>query len=158
MTMTRLLFTALIIALVTTVSGCSAITKPLSQRTPMFNPVAYFEIPVTDLQRAVRFYSAVFEYSLDLQTIDGYEMALFPFADGAPGASGALAKGDVYVPAKTGPIVYFRVSSIDQTIARATSIGAKALFNKKSIGEAGFVAEIEDSEGNRVALLEPLEK
>jgi uncharacterized protein len=121
----------------------------------MSNPVTYFEMPVLDMQRAVRFYSAVFEYTLELQTIDGYEMALFPFSDGAPGASGALAKGDVYMPAKTGPIVYFRVSSVDQTIARATSIGAKVLFAKKSIGEAGFVAEIEDSEGNRIALLEP---
>ena len=32
--------------------------------------------------------------------------------------------------------------------------GAELLYAKKSLGELGFVAEIEDSEGNRIALHE----
>lgn len=119
------------------------------------NPVSYFEIPVTDLDRAQRFYEAVFEVKLDRETVDGYEMALFPFAPGGAGASGALAKGDVYVPAKTGPILYFSVADIDATMARANAAGGKTLYPKKSIGPLGFVAEFEDSEGNRIALNQP---
>ncbi|MBY0392582.1 MAG: VOC family protein [Novosphingobium sp.] len=123
-------------------------------RLPM-NPVVHFEIPVTDLDRAVRFYEAVFEMKLARQDVDGYAMAFFPRADGKPGASGALAKGDVYVPTKSGAILYFDVPSIDPVLARAAASSGKVLYPKKDIGEAGFVAEIEDSEGNRIALSAP---
>ena len=121
----------------------------------MANPVSYFEIPVADMARAVRFYEAVFEIDLERQQIDGYDMVLFPFAPGAQGASGALAKGDVYVPAKTGPILYFGVADIDAVLARAAANGGKILYPKKDVGAFGSVAEFEDSEGNRIALHTP---
>ena len=118
----------------------------------MANPVVHFEIPVSDMDRAVRFYEEVFGYSLRRDVVDGYAMAFFLRADGRTGASGALVKGDVYVPAKAGPVLYFDVAEIDETLARAEAAGATILYPKKDIGEAGFVAEIEDSEGNRIAL------
>lgn len=124
----------------------------------MINPVGYFEIPVTDMERAIRFYSAVFGVSFERDTVDGYDMALFPFDPNGPGASGALAKGDVYVPSKSGPIVYFRVNDIDDVLRRAEAQGSKVLYPKKDIGPSGFVAEIEDSEGNRLALNMPKAK
>ena len=119
------------------------------------NPVIHFEIPVTDMDRAVAFYEAVFGYSLTRETVDGYAMAFFPRGDERFGASGALAKGDVYKPSHDGPIIYFDVSDIDAVIARATARGGRVLYPRKDIGAAGFVAEIEDSEGNRIALSQP---
>jgi uncharacterized protein len=118
----------------------------------MSNPVSYFEIPVTDMPRAIAFYERVFGYDLERTMIEGYDMALFPFADGAPGATGALAKGDVYVPAKSGPTLYFSVTDIDAVLKEVRTAGATILYEKKDVGAAGFVAEIEDSEGNRIAL------
>jgi predicted enzyme related to lactoylglutathione lyase len=116
------------------------------------NPVLYFEIPVTDMDRAIAFYQAVFGYDFTRETIDGYDMALFPFSEGGPGATGALAKGDVYVPSLVGPIIYFRVETIDPVLTRAQAQGGEILYPKKDIGPLGFVAEIKDSEGNRIAL------
>jgi uncharacterized protein len=116
------------------------------------NPIAYAEIPVADLERAIRFYEAVFGDPLERQLVDGYEMAFFRFADGAGGASGALAKGDVYVPSRMGAIVYFSVDSIDDALARAVTAGGEVLYAKKDVGDFGFVAELGDSEGNRIAL------
>lgn len=121
------------------------------------NPVGYFEIPVTDLDRAIAFYQHVFAIELTRDTVDGYKMALFPYSEGGEGASGALAKGDVYVPGKAGPVLYFAVDSIDQILERVAAISGVVLYNKKSIGEQGYVAEIEDSEGNRIALHETTE-
>ena len=118
----------------------------------MTNPVFHFEIPVTDMDRAVAFYEDVFGYALTRENVDGYDMAFFPRAADRPGASGALAKGDVYRPSHDGPVIYFDVADIDAVVARATGRGARVLYPKKDIGEAGFVAEIEDSEGNRIAL------
>ena len=79
-------------------------------------------------------------------------MAFFPRNPNAPGASGALAKGDVYKPTHDGCILYFDVTDIDETLAKAKALVAKMLYPKTDVGSGGFVAEIEDSEGNRIAL------
>ncbi|MEM9046120.1 MAG: VOC family protein [Pseudomonadota bacterium] len=118
----------------------------------MANPVFHFEIPVTDMDRAVAFYQDVLGFDLRRETVDGYEMAFFPRHDDRPGASGALAKGDVYKPSKDGSIIYFDVPEIEAVLAKAEALGAKVLYPKICLGEAGFVAEVEDSEGNRLAL------
>lgn len=134
-------------------AACSA--APDKEADPMANPVPYFEIPVDDMDRAVAFYESLLGTKLTRQKVDGYDMALFPFDEGAPGATGALAKGDVYRPSKNGAILYFRVKDIRQIVAKAQAMGRPILYPVKDIGDAGFVAEIEDSEGNRLALLQP---
>jgi uncharacterized protein len=114
--------------------------------------LAWFEIPARDLDRAIRFYEAVFGKPLQRDWVDGYEMAMFA---GTDGPEGALVKGDVYVPGKAGPILYFRVTDIDATLGRADAAGGHRLYPKKDVGPPGWVAEFEDSEGNRIALLQP---
>lgn len=120
----------------------------------MKNPVGYFEIPVADLARATAFYEAVFSCALERTSIDGNEMALFGFEDGAPGATGALAQGTSYVPSAHGTRVYFRSEDIEATLRRVEAAGGRVLYPKTSIGDLGWVAEFEDSEGNCVALHE----
>jgi hypothetical protein len=128
------------------------ISQSKQEATEMINPVFHFEIPVSDMSRAKDFYEGVFGYQLTRQEVDSYDMAFFPRADGAAGASGALAKGDAYKPSKDGAIIYFDVPDIDVVLRNAKQRGSKILYEKKDIGGAGFVAEFEDSEGNRVAL------
>lgn len=124
--------------------------KPAMKAT---NPVIYFEIPVTDLTRAERFYTTVFGFRFQKDVIDGYEMALFPFEQTGSGITGALAKGDVYIPSKTGVIIYFRTDDIDQVLTLAVGNGGAVLYPKTVNEKYGVaVAEIEDSEGNRIAL------
>ncbi|WP_429039063.1 VOC family protein [Aeromonas media] len=67
------------------------------------NIAIHFEIPVQDLERAIRFYEGVFEIALERVHIDGNEMALFPLDEQAPGCSGALAKGRAMCRAWTAP-------------------------------------------------------
>ncbi|MCU0443667.1 MAG: VOC family protein [Microscillaceae bacterium] len=116
------------------------------------NPVVYFEIPVTNLDRAVKFYTNVFHFDFDKVVIDKNEMALFPFVDKNRGISGALAKGEIYKPTKDGVLIYFKTQNIDKTLKLAVDNGAKILYPKTSNGDLGLVAEFEDSEGNRIAL------
>jgi uncharacterized protein len=123
----------------------------------MQNPIAYVEIPVTDLARARAFYTQVFGMTLGEPTrVDGYDMVFFPFAEGAPGVTAALVKGDVYVPSTSGPIVYFHTDAIEATLAKAVAAGGHILYPVKSVGEFGHVAEFKDTEGNRIALNQPL--
>jgi hypothetical protein len=118
----------------------------------LLNPIVYFEIPVTNINRAIKFYTAVFHINFELEMIDNNEMALFPFYDRKRGISGALAKGEIYKPTKKGVLIYFRSDNIDETLESVLQNGGQILYPKTSVGELGFVAEFEDSEGNRIAL------
>ncbi|MFH6944475.1 VOC family protein [Flavobacterium sp. FlaQc-50] len=123
------------------------------------NPVIYFEIPVNDLNRAENFYKTVFGFSFEREIIDHYEMTLFPFEDTRSGISGALAKGDVYKPSKEGVIIYFRTANIDQTLQKVLAQNGTILYPKTINENYGFiVAEFQDSEGNRIAIQEIIEK
>ena len=120
------------------------------------NPVVYFEIPVLELDRACNFYSKVFETTLTQDVVDGYQMAFFETLGDSFGATGALVVGDVYIPSHQGCFLYFGVESIDETVARALEHGGSVLYPKKSNGDLGFVAEIQDTEGNRIGLQEEM--
>lgn len=120
----------------------------------MQHPVVYFEIPVTDLERAITFYQAVFGCEFDRVEIDGNEMANFTLPGDAPGITGALAKGESYAPGLQGARLYFATPSIEATLRKVGLAGGRVLYPKTSIGELGWVAEFEDSEGNCIALSE----
>ena len=121
--------------------------------TKKSNPVVYFEIPGTDIERAIKFYNAVFHFDFDKENIDNNEMALFPFADENSGISGALSKGEIYKPTTEGVVIYFKTENIDETLKLAISNGGQILYPKTDNG-IGFVAEFEDTEGNRIALFQ----
>jgi predicted enzyme related to lactoylglutathione lyase len=117
-----------------------------------YNPVVYFEIPVENVERAMNFYKAVFSFEFQEESIDGNQMALFPFDDKKKGISGALAKGDIYKPSISGVLIYFQTTDIKQILASVVENGGKVLYPKTSNGELGAVAEFQDCEGNRIAL------
>lgn len=56
------------------------------------------------------------------------------------------------MPSLNGAIVYFGVDDLDAVLAKAEALGSKVLFPKTAVIENHFVAEITDSEGNRIAL------
>ncbi|HKJ45668.1 MAG TPA: VOC family protein [Balneolales bacterium] len=119
--------------------------------TEKANPVNWFEIPVNDLDRARAFYEYVFEMKLDLNEMDESKMAWFPMME-ATGTTGTLIKVKDFNPSHDGTLIYFSVDDIDETLKRITNKGGKILTPRTSIGEYGFTAIFEDSEGNKIAL------
>jgi hypothetical protein len=117
------------------------------------NPFFYVEIPVNDMQRAIRFYETVFDMKLTTTNIDNIETALFPFEEGQMGITGALAKGEIYKPTINGVLIYLHTDEIDLTLERVIALGGEILYPKTDNG-IGFVAEFKDSEGNRIALFQ----
>jgi uncharacterized protein len=114
--------------------------------------VNWFEIPVRDLDRAVRFYEKAFDVKLSTEEMAGLKMAMFPFKQGAPGAAGSLVQGASYEPSHAGSVVYFTVEDIPEALRRITANGGRTLMPKTGIGEYGSIAQFEDTEGNRLAL------
>jgi predicted enzyme related to lactoylglutathione lyase len=112
----------------------------------------WFEVPVKDLDRATKFYENVFDVKLTTEEMGAMTMAMFPFEQGVPGAAGALVKAESYEPSHAGTVVYFSVGDIDETLRRINAGGGRTLMPKTAIGQYGFIAQYEDTEGNRLAI------
>lgn len=118
------------------------------------NPVNWFEIPTNDLSRAKKFYESVLSVEIAETEMGPNKMGWFPMEMGAAGAAGTLIQGEGYKPSHEGSLVYLHVDAIDPTLELISNSGGKVLAPRMSIGEHGFVAHFEDTEGNRVALHE----
>lgn len=118
------------------------------------NPVNWFEIPVTDISRARKFYEAILQLEIPETEMGPNKMGWFPMEMDRMGAAGTLIQGDGYTPSHAGSLVYLNVDSIDPTLEAITNAGGKTLVPRTSIGEHGFIAHFEDTEGNRIALHE----
>jgi uncharacterized protein len=124
--------------------------------TPKNNVVGWFEIPVTDMNRAVKFYETVFDFKLQREKMGELDMAWFPWKEEAPGSPGSLVcMPDFYKPSGDGAVLYFTANSGDVSIelSRVEKAGGKVLMERKKISdEHGFMALFLDTEGNRIAL------
>ncbi|HBR99072.1 MAG TPA: hypothetical protein DD979_17085 [Gammaproteobacteria bacterium] len=116
------------------------------------NAVNWFEIPVSDLDRATDFYQHMMHTELERSNaMDGMDLAIFPYDEQS--VSGALVKAEFLTPASSGSVVYLNAEGIlDDAISRAQEKGASIAIPKTAIGEHGFFAHIIDCEGNRVGL------
>jgi uncharacterized protein len=117
----------------------------------MANSIVWVDIPVLDLDRATRFYSAVLGGEVTKQEYPGMAIALLPGYDSD--VSGCLfTKGDEK-PSASGLLIYLNAQGrLDEAIAVVEPNGGKVLQPKHQIGPHGYRAVVLDSEGNRVAL------
>jgi uncharacterized protein len=115
------------------------------------NQVVWVDIPVLNLDRAVRFYSAILGNAVQKQEHPSMTVGLLPGADS--GVSGCLLTKEGERPSEQGPLVYFNVQGrLDEAIDVVEPNGGKVLQPKHPIGPWGFRAIILDSEGNRIGL------
>jgi predicted enzyme related to lactoylglutathione lyase len=115
------------------------------------NPVGWFELYVQDMDRARKFYEAVFEVTLQhLPGLD-IEMWAFPMNSEAPGCSGALVKAPG-VPSGGSTMVYFNCDDCAVEGARVPGAGGRVHREKMSIGEHGHIVLAFDTEGNMFGL------
>lgn len=121
------------------------------------NMVGWFEIPVLNMDRAIRFYETVFQIKLVRKPMGPLDMAWFPSEETYLGAAGSLVRHpEHYSPSsKDGILIYFNSPSEDLAVelARVESAGGKIIQPKTRISEhIGSMALFLDSEGNRLAL------
>jgi len=118
--------------------------------------LCWTDIPVTNLDRAIKFYSAVLGKDVRRLSEGRMEYGLMPHEE--QNASGCLVvRGDSggvdNRPSANGPLIYLSVEGrLDEAVETARKNGGKVLRARQKIGEHGFRAVIIDSEGNRIAL------
>jgi hypothetical protein len=115
------------------------------------NTFCWADIPVTNLDRSIKFYSAVLGSPVKKEAAPGMEFALLPHYES--NVSGCLVVFNDNKPSENGPLVYFSVEGrLDDALVQVREQGGKIVKEKHQIGPHGFRAIIIDSEGNRVAL------
>ena len=120
------------------------------------NTLCWTDIPVTNLDRAIKFYSAVLGSEVNKISEAGFEYGLLPHEE--QNSSGCLCVGSDSAgsnnkPSQSGPLIYLSVGGrLDDAIKATNSKGGKVLEGKHQIGSHGFRAIMVDSEGNRIAL------
>ncbi len=117
----------------------------------MNNPVQWFEIVTTDLERAKDFYSKVFNLEFQLIDIPDNRMYMFGEPDKV-GSSGCLVQSPDSKPSTDGTIIYFACKDVAIEAGKAEEAGGKLIIQKTDIGEFGFFAQFIDTEGNRIGL------
>ena len=118
------------------------------------NAVTWFEIPVTSMDRAVKFYETVFGVKLYVDQFGPVLMGRFPHDPKKPGSSGSLVYNeDFYKPSTDGTLVYFSSLDVAIEVGRIKDAGGKVIQGKTLISDdIGYMALFIDTEGNRVAL------
>ena len=115
------------------------------------NQIVWCDIPVKDLDRAIKFYSAVLEDEVTKQSFPGGSFGLLPHVDKAVG--GTLVAGEEFVPSVNGAMIYLNCDQhLDESLLAVEENGGQILQPKHSIGAHGFRAVVLDSEGNRIGL------
>lgn len=117
----------------------------------MANQIVWCDIPVLDLDRAVRFYSAVLGQDVKKQEFPGMLIGVLPHNDGEAG--GCLFTSPDEKPSDQGLMIYLNANGrLDDALSAVTPNGGKIVQPKHPIGSFGFRAIVLDSEGNRIAL------
>lgn len=114
------------------------------------NAIGWFDVYVTDMNRAVSFYETVLQQKLEPigDPTGETQMMSFPTDMGVYGAGGALVKSTYASPGVGGTLVYFSVEDCANEESRVVAAGGKVVRPKFSIGEFGCVTLCQDTEGN----------
>ena len=119
--------------------------------------INWFEIPVSDFNRAKQFYETIFGYAMRERHGGNMSMAFFAHDQKEDGRGGAIVYDpEFYTPSSNGSLIYLNCEpDIQKVLDRVIPAGGKILQNRTAVAttqDLGFWGLILDSEGNRVAL------
>lgn len=118
------------------------------------NNINWFEISATDINRAKKFYETIFNIEMPIHEMMGMKSAMFPYEPGSGKACGSITESQMHQPSHEGVLIYLNANpAMDNVLNRVEESGGKVLMPKTEISpEIGFMAFIEDSEGNKIGL------
>ena len=117
--------------------------------------ISIFEIPATEISRAVDFYQAILDIKIEKMEMPEMQMGIFPYEGQM--VTGVILKADGYKPSPDGVTIYLNGGDDLQVILdKVEKNGGKILVPKTPhADESGYFALFLDSEGNRMGLHSP---
>lgn len=124
-------------------------------KKPTKNYISIFEIPATDIKRAINFYEAILDMDIEHMEIPGMEMGILPYENQQ--VIGVIMKGDGYEPSAKGVTIYLNGGNDLQVILEKVEQNGGSILVPKTrhADESGFFALFIDSEGNKMGLHSP---
>lgn len=127
------------------------------------SPVVHFEMPAKDRKRVAKFYEEAFGWQMNVlgEEMDNYVLATTSETgkDGFPKKPGRINGGFfTHDPKKPGfqyPSVVIAVENLVESMEIVKKAGGKVFGPPQDIPGIGNFVSIEDSEGNRVGMLQP---
>src|SRR5258708_9743272 len=118
------------------------------------NILNWFEVSVSDIARAKKFYETIFSITMEEMEMMGMKMAMFPYDPMGGKLSGGLAQSDMHKPSADGVKIYFNGNpDLDTALSKVEAAGGKITMPKGKISDGiGYMAFFIDTEGNAVAL------
>lgn len=117
--------------------------------------VSIFEIPATDISRAVNFYQVILDIDIEEMEMPGMQMGIFPYEGQM--VTGVIMKSEGNKPSAEGVTIYLNGGDNLQFILdKVETNGGKILMPKTAhADENGFFALFLDTEGNKLGLNSP---
>jgi predicted enzyme related to lactoylglutathione lyase len=114
------------------------------------HPIVHVEIPVKDPDTDGQFYNTLFGWEIHPMPEMGY--TTFTTGNGGPGGGLPKIDGDMVKPNE--PLVHVGTHSINETLAKAETLGASVVVPKTEIPGMGWFAVFVDPSGNRIGVYE----
>lgn len=113
--------------------------------------INWFEVPVTDFERARTFYQAIYVYEMPVNRMGPVLMGFFQHEQG-DGIGGAIVHGHGYQPSSDGVKIYLNGGEdLNTVLERVAAAGGSVVTEKTEITpELGFFASFLDTEGNLI--------
>jgi uncharacterized protein len=120
--------------------------------------IVHFEIPAKDVKRASTFYTKAFGWQItQFPNFEYWSLGTTPSdKNGTPTSPGAIngGMGKKGVMAPSAVTVTISVTDIDAALANVKKLGGKVTGKKTPVGDMGFSAYFEDTEGNIIGLFQ----
>jgi predicted enzyme related to lactoylglutathione lyase len=117
--------------------------------------ISIFEIPATDISRAVDFYQAILDINIEKMEFPKMQMGIFPYEGQM--VTGVIMKAEGYKPSADGVTIYLNGGDNLQIILDKVEKNGGEIIVPKSLhaDESGYYAIFIDSEGNKMGLHSP---
>ncbi len=121
----------------------------------MKNFISIFEIPATEISRAVDFYQAILDINIEKMEFPEMQMGIFPYEGQM--VTGVIMKAEGYKPSADGVTIYLNGGDNLQIILDKVEKNGGKIIVPKSLhaDESGYYAIFLDSEGNKIGLHSP---
>lgn len=119
------------------------------------NAINWFEISVSDIARATKFYETIFDIKMgDVVEMMGMKMTFFPAENMNGKVSGGLCQGDMHKPSADGVKIYLNGNpDLGAALGKVEAAGGKITMPKMKISDdIGYMAFFIDTEGNNIGL------
>lgn len=135
----------------TTIKDTLINSKPINMKSY----ISIFEIPATDITRAINFYQSILDLKIEKMEMPEMQMGILPYEEQL--VTGVIVQAEGYKPSAEGVTIYLNGGdNLQVIIDKVEKNGGKVLIPKTlHADESGYFAIFLDSEGNKIGLHSP---